>query len=252
MNIFLLGSQGYLGSYLQKHLNADTEIQKDKIYDYFINCAGKPVLEYCEEHPEESYVSNFDVIRQTHKQIPEAKIISFSSYYVYDDIGYCSEKSNTTNEYNYTKHKLQAEEYVTENGGVSFRIGKLFGNPESQQTKLTDVFLKANKITLDKVLFNPAAVKQVLSVVQYELDTSMFTGIYNLSNKGVTSHLDYCKYIDDYLQTTTEISIIEQMPKRFHSYGRFLMSVEKLESLFSLVPWQEDLREYLGCIVSEI
>jgi len=30
------------------------------------------------------------------------------------------------------------------------------------------------------------------------------------------------------------------------------MSVEKLESLFSLVPWQEDLREYLGCIVSEI
>ena len=248
MNIFLLGSRGYLGSYLQKHLNADTKIQEGKAYDYFLNCAGKPVLEYCEEHPEESYVSNFDVIRQTHKQIPEAKIISFSSYYVYDDEGYCSENSNTTNEYNYTKHKLLAEEYVTESGGVSFRIGKLFGNPESQQTKLTDVFLKADKITLDKVLFNPTSVKQVLSVILHELNTNSLEGVYNLSNKGITSHLNYCRYIDDYLQTRTEISIIEQMPKGFHNYGRFLMSVEKLNKVVALTPWQEDLREYLECI----
>ena len=172
INIFLLGSRGYLGSYLQKHLNADTKIKKGKLYDYFINCAGKPVLEYCEEHPEESYVSNFDVIRQTHKQIPESKIISFSSYYVYDDVGQCSERSNTTDKYVYTKHKLQSEKYVTESGGVSFRIGKLFGNPESEQPKLTDVFIKASKITLDRVLFNPTSVKQVLSVILHELNTN--------------------------------------------------------------------------------
>ena len=249
INIFLLGSRGYLGSYLQKHLHADTEINKDKVYDYFINCAGKPSLEYCEEHPEESYVSNFDVIRQTHKQIPEAKIISFSSYYVYDDVGYCSEEFNTTDEYAYTRHKLQSEKYVTENGGVSFSIGKLFGNPASKQPKLTDVFIKANKITLDRVLFNPTSVKQVLSVILYELNTNSLKGVYNLSNKGTTSHLNYCRYIEDYLQTRTEISIIEQMSKGFHNYGRFLMSVEKLDKVVCLTPWQEDLREYLECIV---
>jgi len=249
MNIFLLGSRGYLGSYLQKHLQADTRIQEGKVYDYFINCAGKPTLEYCENHPEISYVSNFDIIRQTHKQIPQAKIISFSSYYVYDDRGLCSEDSNTTDKYLYTKHKLQAEKFVSEQGGVSFRIGKLFGNPASMQTKLTDVFLKADKITLDKVLFNPTSVKQVLSVIEQELKTASFTGVYNLSNRGVTSHLNYCKYIDDYLQTKTEISIIERVPKGFHNYGRFVMNVEKLENIFPLTPWQEDLREYLECIV---
>ena len=85
MNIFLLGRSGYLGSYLQKYLKADTTIQEEKQYDYFINCASKSSLEYCEENPGESNVSNFEVICEINSKIPEAKIISFSSYYVYDD-----------------------------------------------------------------------------------------------------------------------------------------------------------------------
>ena len=248
MNVFLLGSYGYLGSYLQKKLNADTVIDKEKKYDYFINCAAKSSLEYCEENPEESRVSNFEIICRIHSVIPEAKIISFSSYYVYDDEGACNEDSPTTDKYYYTKHKLASEDFVRSKGGVVFRIGKLFGNYLAPQQKLTEAFVLGKVTTVDEVMFNPTSVKQVLRAVEYELENQNFEGIYNLSNKGHTSHYNYCRYIDDVLNIDTPMSIITHMLRSFHNYGRFLMDTTKIERHISLVHWQLDLEDYLKCI----
>jgi dTDP-4-dehydrorhamnose reductase len=102
MNDFLvLGHRGYLGSYLSKNLLCDTLSSRD-IYDngnkykFVINCIGKPDLEYCESNPCTTEYSNALVLKDIKIHYPDSKIINFSSYYVYDFDGLCSEKSNVT------------------------------------------------------------------------------------------------------------------------------------------------------------
>jgi len=248
MTIFLLGHNGYLGSYLVKHLEVDTVLQ-DKKYDYFINCASKTSLEFCEENPTISKSSNLDVLCETHKLIPEAKIITFSSYYVYNDNGFCSEEAATTDRYQYTKHKLLGETYATRHGGVVFRLGKLFGNPHSSQNRLTEALLESSSITLDEVSFNPTSVRQVLDVVKHELRGGCLEGIYNLSNKGHATHAEYGNFVNDRRKIPMSISIISRLPRQFHNYGKFLMDTSKLERDIELRHWKEDLQEYLKCIV---
>jgi dTDP-4-dehydrorhamnose reductase len=247
MNIFLLGYKGYLGSYFRKHLNVDVVIENKK-YDYFINCASKTSLEYCEEHPLESQASNLDVLSDIHKRIPEAKIISFSSYYVYDDVGLCTEAAKTTDKYQYTKHKLLGESYTTRHGGVVFRLGKLFGNPYSSQNRLTEALLESSSITLDEVSFNPTSVRQVLDVVKHELRGGCLEGVYNLSNKGHSTHAEYGNFVNDRRKISMAISIISRQPRQFHNYGKFLMDTSKLEKSIKLRHWKDDLQEYLKCI----
>ena len=70
-------------------------------------------------------------INDIKKFYPSSKIINFSSYYVYDSLGLCTEDSATTNKYNYCRQKLIGESLNTE--GLNFRIGKLFGNYLSNQ-----------------------------------------------------------------------------------------------------------------------
>jgi|TARA_Y100000034_G_scaffold130671_1_gene189663 dTDP-4-dehydrorhamnose reductase len=244
MNIFLLGHNGYLGSYLVKHLEVDTILQNKK-YDYFINCASRTSLEYCEKNPQESLESNYNILCETHSKIPDAKIISFSSYYVYDHSGVCTEESPTTDRYQYTKHKLAAEKFTVEQGGIVFRLGKLFGNPNHHQKRLTEVFVDSDEITLDEVMFNPTSVNQVFRVVDYELRSNTLHGVYNLSNKGSTSHAEYGKYIDKILNTSTAISIIPRMSRNFHNYGNFLMDSSKIRDHIALTSWQQDVEDYL-------
>ena len=96
MKVLLLGHRGYLGSYLNQHLDVDVLETRELYdngaeYDYVINCIGIAVLEYCEEHKRESDYANRDVILDIKKYYHQSKIINFSSYYVYNQIGLCTE-----------------------------------------------------------------------------------------------------------------------------------------------------------------
>ncbi len=255
MNILLLGHRGYLGSYLSKNLIIDILDLPDrklysngKKYDYVINCIGTPNLEYCEIHPEETNYSNWLILRDVKKFYPEAKKINFSSYYVYDDHGLCTEGSKTTKEYNYCRQKLSGEKEVI--NGVSFRIGKLFGNPYATQKKLTEYILESNVITLDTINFNPTSVDQVLKVIRYEIENKNLSGIYNLSNLNVTTHYDYGVYINGLLGTNKIIKKMKKMDRKFHNYGKFAMSVEKINHIIPLTPWQEDMDKYLKKVLT--
>lgn len=250
MKLLLLGHNGYLGSYLHRNLNVDIlkgEHRKiysnGNIYDYVINCVGKPDLEYCEKHSKESEYSNFLVIKDIKKFYPNSKIINFSSYYVYNDEGFCDENSRTTDKYNYTKHKLLGEKEVT--NGVSFRIGKLFGNPGKIQNKLTDYIISERELWLDEINFNPTNVRQILRVIGYELQNIKLSGIYNLSNKGFTNHYNYGVYINKLLGANKIIHKIPKLDRNFHNYGKFLMTTEKIEKTVSLESWENDLKAYL-------
>lgn len=254
MNILLLGNKGYLGSYLYSNLPVDIlERRTEKIYangkryNYVVNCIGKPDVVYCEKYPDESNYSNYLVIKDIHRYYPSAKIINFSSYYVYYDDGLCSEQANTTDAYNYCRQKLLGEKEIQ--NGVSFRLGKLFGNIETNQNKLTEHILSQNEVTLDSILFNPTSVEQVLRVITYELANNNLYGVYNLANKGIVSHSEYGHFIDTYLQTNKKIHTVHKIARTFPNYGRFLMSVEKLNGVVPLIDWRSDMEKYLHKIL---
>lgn len=249
MKVLVLGHTGYLGSYLHQHLGFDTldtrELYDNGVeYDYVINCIGIAVLEYCQEHKEESDYANRDVILDIQKYYPKAKIINFSSYYVYNQIGLCTEDSLTTNQYNYCRQKLEAEALVT--NGVSFRIGKLFGHPDlDKQNKLTEYILKSTDLVLDEVYFNPTSLRQVLKAVRYELLTGKLNGVYNLANAGITNHYKYGQFIDIVLNSSKNITQINKHNRNFNNYGYFSMDCSKISNYIQLNHWTRDLLDYL-------
>jgi len=248
MKVLLLGEKGYLGSYLYNNLKVDTLATRElynngKIYDYIINCIGKPNLEYCELHKIETDYSNRDIISDIKKYYPNSKIINFSSYYVYDDNQICTEESKVTYKYNYTRQKLEGEKLI--DNGVSFRIGKLFGHQSNSQQKLTDYILNNNNISLDNVYFNPTSLNQVLQVIEWELKNNKLNGIFNLSNDGITTHYEYGLFINNILNTNKNIIQIDKIKRQFDNYGKFLMSCNKLKQYLSLTPWKEDMIKYL-------
>ena len=256
MDILLLGHDGYLGSYLYenlKNVNIDTlKVDMDvyyngKKYDYVINCVAIADLEYCEQHKEESDYVNRDVINDILKYYPDSKIIHFSSYYVYDDEGFCNENSNTTRKYNYCRQKLESEELLGDKH-VSFRLGKLFGHKnlnKNKRDRLPEYIIKNNKFKLDENKFNPTSITQILKVVEYELKNNNLYGIYNLSNNGYSTHYEYGCYINNKLGNKKHIEISSKTKRIFHNYDKCLMDCSKLDKIIKLVDWRKDMDEYL-------
>ena len=248
MKILLLGHNGYLGSYLHEHISSDVLTDRGvydngETYVYIINCIGKISLEYCESNPQQSYNSNVQIVKDITTNYPNTKIINFSSYYVYNDDGLCTESSNVTDKYIYNKHKLESERIVTAASGLTFRIGKLFGsNTGSAFPKLTEYILKQDNITLDNVSFNPTSVLQVLKAVNC---CKHLTGVYNLSNSGTCTHYEYGISINQLLGNTKTINRINKMDRLFENYGRFTMCTKKISKYLELTPWKDDLK----CIV---
>jgi dTDP-4-dehydrorhamnose reductase len=249
MKVLLLGDKGYLGSYIKQHLDVDvldTRVlyNNGKKYDYVINCIGIALLEYCEQHKEESDYANRDVILDIKKYYSNSKIINFSSYYVYNHEGLCTEESLTTNKYNYCRQKLEAENLI--DNGVNFRIGKLFGHPDiNKQNKLTEHILQNDFLVLDDVYFNPTSLEQVLKVIKYELQQGVLTGVYNLANDGITTHYKYGQFINIALETNKMINRVTKINKNFINYGYFTMSCNKIKQHVKLTHWTEDLIKYL-------
>jgi dTDP-4-dehydrorhamnose reductase len=202
-------------------------------------------MEYCEDHIKASDYSNLYLVEDILRYYPHSKIIHFSSYYVYDDIGLCNENSNTTDKYAYTRQKLNSEKLIT--NGVVFRVGKLFGNKEKDQNKLVGYIMKNNNLILDSVLFNPTSTHQILRVIKYELESNKLNGIYNLANIGFTSPYELGIFINELLGTNKHITKIEKMDRMFHNYGNFLMDISKLNSIYPLTYWKEDLKEHILC-----
>jgi dTDP-4-dehydrorhamnose reductase len=245
-SVLVLGHKGFLGSYLTKHLGADTVENAQGTYDYVINCIGKPSVEFCQENFAVSLESNVNVVRKMISDYPKSKIIHFSSYYVYDALGFCSEVSPTTNAYNYMRHKLESEQLVVAAHGLVFRLGKLFGKSDGKkQGKFTDYVLEHQEMIVDNVQFNPTSLKQVLRVINFERSTGALSGIFNLSNRGVTTHFAYATHINYLTGNAKKIYDIAKAERIFNNYGRFAMDCSKLEQFVPLTDWQVDLAEFI-------
>jgi dTDP-4-dehydrorhamnose reductase len=247
----LLGHNGYLGSYLHRALNCDILSEKNvysngNSYKYVINCIGKPDLEYCESNSESTSYANAYLIEDIKKYYSQSKIINFSSYYVYDDQGLCTEDSKTTDEYVYCKQKLISESL--NKNGINLRIGKLFGNHFKKQNKLTEYILENDNLIIDEILFNPTSVKSISLLLKNKNFIDKNYGIFNFSNTGVTSHYDYALYIASYLKLDKKISKTSKLSRIFKNYGSFAMDISKINSKVNLNHWEDDIKDYLNLI----
>jgi dTDP-4-dehydrorhamnose reductase len=253
MNLLLIGSNGYLGSYLYEHLQSictiDTKI-KQPYYDFFINCAGKTNISYCENNPRESSIANAHLTKDIYNKTKINKIIYFSSYYVYDDIPLCNETSNVTSHFIYARDKLLGELFTTQNNGFVFRLGKLYGHQNiKKQKRLTEAILQEEKLTVDQCLFNPTSLATVLQVVLTVLQSNIPAGTYNVSDSGYCSHLEYAQYIVNQSDLTTIVTGIERMSfPILTNYNRFCMDTSKLQHFVYTKPWQFCVNTYLNKI----
>lgn len=248
MKVLLLGHKGYLGSYLYQYLNCDIATERDgrgtigSNYDIVINCIAKTDIKWCEEHPLESLRINGNLNLELCNLFPKAKIVSFSTYYVYDTFELATETHPLAiNSLNYIKHKIQGE--IVSKRGLTFRIGKLFGNPQKQQNRLTEYILNNNPLELDQHRFNPCSCQQILSILLNKSFIMDCHGIFNLANDGITNPVDYAKFILEKAKLSKTILEIERLP--FPNYGKFAMNLSKIKQHFSLRPWQEDMEKYL-------
>jgi len=243
LKILLLGERGYLGSFLNRMLFADTN-PKHNDYDYIINCIGKPNLEECQKHPDISRESNYNVVEKIIANYPKSKVIHFSSYYVYDDDGLCKENAKTTYKYNYTKDKLDSEKLV-ETNGVVFRVGKIFGNVYNNQNKFTEYIINEPNIVADDVMFNPTSTYQILDALNFEFKQRCLNGILNLGNAGISTHYEYAKFIENILGVDKNIKRVEKIERSFHNYGKFCMNCNRMSLYIKLRDWRDDMNNYL-------
>lgn len=247
--IELIGENGYLGSYLKKRLDIKNDHKESGVV---INCAGLVDVEECENDQLKSWEANVKPAFNAALN-PRNYIIQMSSYYVYDDDHMCDELSKTTDEYVYMKHKLDAERFVLNSGGVVLRLGKLFGESPNPQHRLTEHIIYNNDVTLDKVWFNPTSLNLVYVFVKKLIDFynsgHRLSGVYNVACAGgPTTHYDYGSFICKYLKKQPP-NTIDKMSKPFHNYGRFSMDISKMNTLFITTPrWHDELAKYLDRI----
>lgn len=252
--ILLIGHNGYLGSFLfdflllngfnvyrwgDKHINHKPH--------YVINCAGLVGVKECEDNPPRSFHSNYLLEDNLLAAYPNAKHIYFSSYYVYDYEGLCTEQSPTTSKYFYMKHKLDAEKSVLKNDGLVFRLGKLYGHIDIHKKKgLLESVLLDKDVVVDKVYFNPCSLMQVCRAVEFEIETGRLSGIFNLANTEICTHAMFASMACHYAGLSKAINIIDKRTDMFDNYGKFHMDVSKLNKYICLNDWGRDLKNYIG------
>lgn len=262
MKTLLLGHKGYLGSYLYKYLQCDVIEERmdqyyglsklpDVDYDLIINCIAMSDMQACQEYPDRSFQSNANIVSCFKAYYPTAKFVHFSTYYVYNTEELATEEHPLAKDSSllYIQHKIIGETWNQD--GITFRLGKLFGNPDGKQQKLTEYIINSSDtLHLDTHLFNPCSCQCVLKAIQNEDLILNQTGIFNLANVGVTTPIDYAKFILNYTGSYQDIVYKDRKP--FSNYSKFAMDLSKIQQHLILDPWEKDMREYLKCLASVI
>jgi dTDP-4-dehydrorhamnose reductase len=186
MNIIVIGASGLVGSAIYKSLIDQNEVVgtynkykienlkkldltdsiktanffKSRDWDIIVCCSALTNVDYCEKHPNESYLNNVVAIENllNSQQNSKAKIIYISTDYVFNGKnGPYSERDLTDPISIYGKHKLIAENIIMghSKNNVVIRVTNVFG-PEYR-----------NKNFLNRLLFLNNSEKLLVSSDQY-------------------------------------------------------------------------------------
>ncbi len=164
MKILIIGASGLVGSNCLNYFRQQTSVQvvgtyygyptADTVFydtldpenaenfkvadlepDYIVHCGALTHVDYCEDHPQESYektVSSTANVLKLCRQL-QAKPVFISTDYVFDGKHGPYAETDTVNPLSvYARHKLEAETMVREQfpGGLILRITNVYGDEE--------------------------------------------------------------------------------------------------------------------------
>ena len=232
--------------------------------DYLFHIGAFTDLEYCELHPEETYITNEKSVEHAVKISNSLKIpvlyISTAGIFdgskdVYDDFDLPAPLCQ------YAKTKYAGEKYVENNANAFFifRAGWMMGGGPKKDKKFIHKIMTQIK-SGQKELFivndkfgTPTYTHDFAGNVRLVLESGK-RGLYNLVCEGLTSRLDVAKKIITILGLTDKI-IITQVSSEYFAEEYFVKrpKSERLinkklsdEKLNIMRPWEVAIEEYLS------
>lgn len=232
--------------------------------DYLFHIGAFTDLEYCELHPEKTYMTN-------EKSVEHAVIISnlFTIPILYiSTAGIFDGNKDVYDEYDlpvplgqYAKTKYAGEKYIEKNSNeyMIFRAGWMMGGGPKKDKKFIQKIMSQIKsghkelfIVNDK-LGTPTYTHDFAANVRLVLESGK-RGLYNLVCEGLTSRLDVARKIITILGLEDEIIITQVSSEHFaKEYFAKRPQSERLinkklsnEKLNIMRPWEIAIEEYLS------
>ena len=241
----------------------------DKKFDYIIHCASISSLspvDYCEEHPDESYKVYIEGIKNIIKLAKKvnAKLLYPQSFLIYDG------ESNPVNENTlpkplcvYAEDKLKSELIILNElqNSLIVRMGGFFGGRENDKNFVGKIIPEILRKIHDeeKVLEIGDRVWQPTFTNDLALNCLLLlanqkSGKYNMASKGKASFYELTKEVVSILSLDKKIKLVKINSLEFSKKEKakrpllVLMNNDKLEKegLDIQRSWQEGLKEYLG------
>jgi dTDP-4-dehydrorhamnose reductase len=284
LRILVTGAEGNLGSAIIEELSSVFEVigteqstlditEAGKIKSSFNNFSPKIIIhtaaqtnvDGCEMNQELAYKVN---IEGTRNVVGAAKDIKAMLFYISTDYIFDGENKKPYSEVDkpnplnvYGKSKLEGEKIVGANLNRYFiiRSSWLFG--KKRKTFVEKIIDQAKMIksinVVDPKIATPTYVKDLAGAITRIIDfysknpdkANLF-GIYNITNSGFCSWLEYAKKILEYshiegvkLNPVTQEQFAVKAKRPVYS----VLDNSKYNSVFSyrLRPWQEALKEYI-------
>ncbi len=232
MRILILGSRGYLGSYLKNYLKKHKNLKilndfyKNKRIDLnylknlrrlvlskkpnlIINCSGITDIENCENNKKLSKRINVTLIKNIFllkkKYNLNFQLIHFSTDQLYNNRNKMMNKENASPflKNTYSRQKYESEKICKKNKGLVFRIN-LIGKSNSKKISFTDWIFSSfinKKIIYGFIdsIYSPISLSSISKII-YKLilkNISDKYGVYNLGSRGsITKYNLIIKFAD--------------------------------------------------------
>jgi len=264
---YLIIGNGYLGNKFLKHI-PESIMCKDMINNYIdakeiikyyspdwvLNCAGAtgtPNVDWCEDHKEETFNSNFvlPLNLATVCKVLNIKMLHLGSGCVYEGdnngMGFSeTDKPNFSGSY-YSITKAKSEEALKKYDVLQLRLRMPIDSEMGPRNFITKITGYKKVIDIKNSM---TVVEDLLQAADILMERNK-TGIYNVTNPGAMSHseiLDLYKKYKDPNHTYELISLDELNKMTKAGRSNCILSTNKLEKELKLPTLQSRIEEILG------
>ncbi len=192
-------------------LNPDTEGNFDlRTFnpDYILHCGALTWVDYCEEHPEESYLKTVTSTKNLVDiaQKSKSKLVYISTDYVFDgNNGPYDEQAEVNPISIYGKHKLEAEQYVLDHveDSLVLRITNVYGDELRNKnfvSRLIEQSRSGEKVALTLPIDQYATPINAMDIARAleNLMTDGKVGIYHLSSSDYVNRVELAMTVLSY------------------------------------------------------
>lgn len=237
---------------------------RSQAFSTLVYTGGTTSVDYCEEHPEESRLTNADTPQVLAEVCQEkgAKLIHVSTDYVFDgnDPALRSEADATEPVCVYGRHKLAGEQAVqaVSESFLILRVSWLFGpdKPSFIDVILDRALSHDHVEAISDKVSSPTYSEDLARWIEPMLDETRYSGVLHLSNDGATSWqaygqaaLDIAATLGLPLRTNKVHGVLRRDFTAFKAVRPEFTAFDtsKYQKLSGERPrmWQDALREYL-------